>query len=72
MVSSCWDKVKRGNVYLSRRAKIAYDWTYYRLIDFQRYYKRHVWRSGATLREYSNRKNQRPVFADLLPKEAIT
>ena len=44
----------------------------YRPIAFLRYYNRHVWHSVATVREYSNRKNQRPVFADLLPKEAIT
>jgi hypothetical protein len=37
----------------------------WKLIDFHRYYNRHVWHSGIALAEYSNRKNQRPEFAGI-------
>ncbi len=55
--------------------KVAYDWTWTQLKDFQRYYNRHLWRY-VKLHEYSNRKGQAPVFtvrhltlfaADFLP-----
>lgn len=41
--------------------KVAYDWTWTQLKDFQRYYNRHLWRY-VKLHEYSNRKGQAPVF----------
>jgi hypothetical protein len=41
--------------------KVAYDWTFTQLKDFQRYYNRHLWRY-VKLYEYSNRKGQAPVF----------
>ena len=41
--------------------KVAYDWTWAQLKDFQRYYNRHLWRY-VKLHEYSNRKGQAPVF----------
>ena len=41
--------------------KVAYDWTWQQLKDFQRYYNRHLWRY-VKLHEYSNRKGQAPVF----------
>lgn len=43
--------------------KVAYDWTWQRLKDFQRYYNRHLWRY-VSLREYSNRKHDKPEFSD--------
>lgn len=43
--------------------KIAYDWTWAQLKDFQRYYNRHLWRY-VKLHEYSNRKGQAPVFTE--------
>ncbi len=45
--------------------KIAYDWDFLKLKDFQRYYNRHLWRSFP-LREYSNRRGEQPVFQRLL------
>lgn len=42
--------------------KVAYDWTWLKLKDFQRYYNRHLWRY-VKLHEYSNRKGQAPVFS---------
>lgn len=41
--------------------KIAYDWTWQRLKDFQRYYNRHLWRY-ISLYEYNNRRGERPPF----------
>lgn len=41
--------------------KVAHDWTWTQLKDFQRYYNRHLWRY-VKLHEYSNRKGQAPVF----------
>lgn len=43
--------------------KVAYNWTWQQLKDFQRYYNRHLWRY-VPLNQYSNRRGERPVFAD--------
>lgn len=43
--------------------KVAYDWTWQQLKDFQRYYNRHLWRY-VPLNQYSNRRGERPVFTD--------
>lgn len=45
--------------------KVAYDWTWQQLKDFQRYYNRHLWRY-VTLREYTNRKNEPSSFSNVL------
>lgn len=42
--------------------KIAYDWTWQKLKDMQRYYNRHLWRY-VKLHEYTNRKNEAPIFS---------
>lgn len=44
--------------------KIVHDWTFQKLKDFARYYNRWLWRS-MLLTEYSNRKNERPIFANV-------
>lgn len=41
--------------------KVAYDWTWQQLKDFQRYYNRHLWRY-IPLYEYANRKGEKPLF----------
>ena len=52
---------------LSRQhRKIAYDWTASLLIDFARYFNRHLWRT-VSLRDYTNRKRELPPFTALLP-----
>lgn len=44
--------------------KVAYDWTWQQLKDFQRYYNRHLWRY-VKLSDYNNRKGDIPRFAGL-------
>ena len=46
--------------------KIAYDWTASLLKDFARYFNRYLWRT-VSLRDYTNRKRERPPFASLIP-----
>jgi hypothetical protein len=41
--------------------KVAFDWTWLKLKDMQRYYNRHLWRYFP-LSEYSNRKGQISMF----------
>lgn len=41
--------------------RVAYDWTWQALKDFQRYYNRHLWRYFP-LWEYSNRVGDKPIF----------
>lgn len=45
--------------------KVAYNWTWQQLKDFQRYYNRHLWRY-VPLNEYSNRKFQKSVFQSVI------
>lgn len=45
--------------------KIAYDWTWQQLKDFQRYYNRHLWRY-VKLSEYANRKHEAPIFSGVV------
>jgi len=76
-ITSCYERAQKviewgGEPYiqpllplnaLSRDAlKVAYDWTWQHLKDFQRYYNRHLWRYF-TLDKYVNRKGERPIFS---------
>ena len=50
---------------LDRHAfKILHDWDAAKLTDFMRWSNRWLWRS-VPLREYSNRKNEKPLFAEV-------
>lgn len=45
--------------------KVAYDWTWQQLKDFQRYYNRHLWRY-VPLNQYINRKHEHPIFSKVI------
>ncbi len=42
--------------------KIAYDWDFQNLKDFQRYYYRYLWRSDIPIWQYSNRQGEKPLI----------
>jgi len=44
--------------------KVAFDWTWQKLKDMQRYYNRHLWRYFP-LTDYVNRKGQQPIFVGM-------
>jgi hypothetical protein len=50
--------------FLGGEIPAKHDWTPQLLKDFCRYFNRHLWRK-VPLTEYSNRKGERPPFADL-------
>jgi hypothetical protein len=49
-----------------QQRKSAFDWTAPVLADLARYCNRHLWHS-VSLRDYTNRKREPPLFAALLP-----
>lgn len=78
-LASCYERVRKviewgGEPYVQRYRPLNYlggplpvrhDWTEAMLVDFSRYFNRYLWRRGVRLQEYTNRKNSRPLFADL-------